>query len=128
MNTALLWGARSWGAQAGRMWRVSVAALVVTLGAGWPVLALAQEKHNALLRRSPQDRISVQASPAVLHVRQCLKRLRDGPCVDTTLNFPNPTAWGVAGLLLTGLAGLPRQRHDALRGTRQSSDHAGPDV
>ncbi|CAM3306419.1 hypothetical protein DEDE109153_10500 [Deinococcus deserti] len=119
VNTALLWGARSWGAPVKQMLHVSVAALLVTLGLGWPMLAIAQKQHNTLLSRSPQHGASVRASPAVLHVRQCVKRQTEGPCLHaTTLNFPNPTAWGLAGLLLTGLAGLQRRGTHPVRVSR----------
>ena len=112
LNTGLLWLARDWdwgwGVRARRMAWVSGLSLLLTLGLGLPTLNVAEWGHNRLLARG--DTTSVRVGPAFLHVERCLKREAAGVCLSReTLNFPNPTVWGVLGLALTGAAGLRRQ-------------------
>ncbi len=109
LNTLGLWLARGWGQQAQRMLRVSVISLLLMLGLGLPLLRVAEWSHNRLLGRS--DVMSVRVGPASFHLERCLVRETGGLCTTPeTLNLPNPAAWGVLGLALTGIVGLRRER------------------
>lgn len=108
VSTALLWLVRGWGERSRRMLRVSAVTLLLTLGLGFPALKLAEWKHNQVLAGA--DLLFVPVSPLILQTERCLNRSAAGHCTDTArLVFPNPTAWGLAGLFLTGLAGLRRE-------------------
>ncbi|WP_291425232.1 hypothetical protein [Deinococcus sp.] len=101
LNTGLLWLARGWGVRAQWMFRVSLTALLLTLGMGWPTLVFTQHMHNDIL--ATEENVSFSASPVILSTQQYGAEGRG-----KRHQFPNPTAWGVLGLGLTGAAGLRR--------------------
>ncbi len=117
LNTALLWLARSWGVRAQRMARASAVSLLLTLGLGLPVLMVAQNAQNAVLRlptagTSEQGIASATASPLWLRASKCTvwAAVPARGCQQwAQVQSPNPTAWGVLGLALTGAAGLRRK-------------------
>lgn len=112
LNTGLLWRAWGWGVRARRMARASAVSLLLTLGLGLPALKVAEWGHNRLLAQG--DTTSVRVGSAFFHVERCLEREGSGRCLShETLSLPNPTAWGVLGLALTGALGLridPREQ------------------
>ena len=111
LNTLGLWWARGRSAQVGtqarRMLAVSAAALLLTLGLGWPVLQGAQQLQNRWLAQDSRY-TQVRASPVTLDLRRCPPS-PGAACRRVT--SPNPVAWGLTGLLLTGAAGLGAKRN-----------------
>lgn len=115
VNTLVLWlMSRLDAVRTRRMGRVSLAALLLTLGLGFPVLKVAEHRQNALLSQ-PTPGINevitrVSAGPVWLKAARCT-HWQKGCQGWSSSQWPNPTAWGLAGLALSGLAGLlPRPR------------------
>lgn len=109
LNTLLLWLARGRGEQARRMGRVSLWALLLTLGLGWPVLKGVERVQNDFLAGG--EVVALDTRPALFSARRCEVRPENGPCTQVgRLTLPNPVAWGLLGLGLTGAAGLRRGR------------------
>ncbi|ADY25711.1 hypothetical protein Deipr_0549 [Deinococcus proteolyticus MRP] len=109
LNVLVLWLMQARGRQARQMLRVNLWTLAITLALGWPVLEVGERVQNAFLARG--DVMTVQAGPALIYSRRCEERAEEnGLCLrQSGLLWPNPTAWGIAGLALTGLAGLRRE-------------------
>ncbi|GHG07633.1 hypothetical protein GCM10017783_20220 [Deinococcus piscis] len=110
LNALVLWLMRQKGQQARQMLRVNLWTLVLTLGLGWPLLEVGERVQNAFLARG--DVMTVQAGPALIYSRRCEEQAgENGVCLrQSGLLWPNPTAWGLAGLGLVGAAGLRRSR------------------
>lgn len=111
LNALLLWLMRGKGPQARRMLRVNLWTLLLTLGLGWPVLAVGERVENKFLAGG--DVLRAEAGPALLQAERCEVRETAGRCTrQSRLWWPNPTAWGLIGLALTGAAGWRRGKDE----------------
>ncbi|MPY68095.1 hypothetical protein F8S09_15670 [Deinococcus sp. SDU3-2] len=118
LSTLLMWGLwRRWAvASARRALRVSVVALALVVVVGGATLFVATWKHGRMLSA---DTVGLErpvsmtsASPLTLHLWSCGRWVESHAapgCQDIQRStFPNPTLWGLVGVLVTAGAGLWR--------------------
>lgn len=122
LTALLMWGIWRWWAVASarRAWRVSALTLALLVVVGGATLIWATWKHGRMLSASTvglERPVSMtSASPLTLHLWRC-GRWVESPaapgCQDLQRStFPNPTLWGIVGVLVAAGAGLwrPSQR------------------